>query len=144
PAPPPRAEPTPPAPPPRAEPTPPAPPPDPQARLRAAAASRAAVLVAEGESSLRQARFEEALGRAIAARDALAPIDRHPEVEPLRAAAEVLAATAQVALGDDAGAQESFARALAAEPSLRLDPMTTSPKVLRVLDAARASAKGGS
>ncbi len=115
---------------------------DPQAEERAEAARRAAGLVEDGETSLRAARFEEALGRALAAREALEGLDRQPDVEPLRARGEVLAGTAQVALGDDAGAQESFERALAADPSLRLDPMTTSPKVLHVLEAARASGAG--
>ena len=59
-----------------------------------------------------------------------------------RARADVVAATAQVALGRDDEARRSFERALAADPALRLDPATTSPKVRRAFDAARA-AKGG-
>ena len=59
----------------------------------------------------------------------------------LRARLEVLAAIAQVALGDDAAARRSFGRALEAQPGLELDPGRTSPKVMRALEGARAAAE---
>jgi hypothetical protein len=48
-----------------------------------------------------------------------------------------------VALGKDADARASFARALQSDPNLHLDPASTSPKVVRAFDAARAAASGG-
>ena len=86
----------------------------------------------------RGARFSEALGRALVARNELAagPADATSRV--LLVHTEVIAATAQVALGDDAGARASFAAALAVDPELALDPQVTSPKVLGVLEQARA------
>jgi hypothetical protein len=51
---------------------------------------------------------------------------------------EVVAATAHVALDQEAAARESFRRALGAEPALDLDPAATPPKVLRVFLAVRA------
>jgi hypothetical protein len=122
---------------------PPAPAPPEPARAPSAAHERARSLVAQGEESLRGARFEEALARAEAARAALAPEPNSSAAGALRARAEVLAATAQIALGDEAAARASFTRALAADPALALDPAHTSPKVLRALEAARAGRGGG-
>lgn len=87
---------------------------------------------------MKGARFEAALHSAAEARSALEGVSATDGVKGLRVRVEVLAATAQVALGDDAAARASFARALAANPALRLDPMRTSPKVIRALEDARA------
>jgi hypothetical protein len=113
-----------------------------QALARSAARERAEDLLRQGDERLRSARFEEALDRATAARQALAGLPVQADLQPVLVRAEVLAATAQVALGDDAGARESFTRALAADPALSLDPMKTSPKVMKVLEAARSGGSG--
>jgi hypothetical protein len=87
--------------------------------------------LARTEKLIREARFDDALGAIEKLRpDAVRPDER--------ARLEVLAATAQVAFGDDAAARSSIERALRADPALALDESTTSPKLLRVLDDARA------
>jgi hypothetical protein len=50
---------------------------------------------------------------------------------------EVLSATASIALGRDEAAHRSFERALRADADLELDPASTSPKVVRHLEATR-------
>jgi hypothetical protein len=57
----------------------------------------------------------------------------------LIAQTEVLAATAELALGRATGAEASLNRALDANPRLRLDPDTTPRKVLRAMDVVRES-----
>ena len=102
--------------------------------------ARATELLREGEASLRAAHFEEALGHTAAARRELDSAGTSAEERALRARLEVLAAIAQVALGDDEAARQSFGRALEAQPGLELDPGRTSPKVMRALEGARAAA----
>ena len=51
-------------------------------------------------------------------------------------------AVAYIALDRSDMALRSFQRALKAQPSLELDSITTSPKVLKVFDKARAAIKG--
>jgi len=109
-----------------------APPPEPASRVKARE------LLEEAETSLAGARFSEALGRAQAARDALSEGPSDAAARSLGVRAEIAAATANVALGDEAAARAGFARALALDPGLSLDPVETSPKVLGVLEAARA------
>lgn len=95
----------------------------------------------DAEALLRQAQFEAALAGA---RDVRGRLDAMRRAEDLRAPGvrvELLAATAQIALGDDAGASESLVRAVSLQPDLALDPRYTSPKVLRALEAARAAAE---
>lgn len=94
------------------------------------------------ETKLREADFEAALAGARRVGDQLRAAGSEQGARERRARADVVAATAQVALGRDDEARHSFERALAADPALRLDPATTSPKVRRAFDAARA-AKGG-
>jgi hypothetical protein len=120
-----------------------APPAPPVPRPQDVALTRAETLLVAGEESLAHARFQEALGRALAAREALDTAGAADAARPLHVRAEVTAATAQVALGDEEAARASFARALAFEPQLALDPALTSPKVLRVLEAARSAADSG-
>ncbi|MGH0028564.1 MAG: hypothetical protein ACQGVC_02145 [Myxococcota bacterium] len=86
--------------------------------------------VAELEAQVRSARFEEALAGA----DAVAASAENGEQA---ARAQVLAATAALALGREADADAHFRRALSADPGLTLDPMTTSPKVRRAFDRVR-------
>lgn len=85
---------------------------------------------------VRRAQFEAALESA--ARGRAAAKTAGASVAPKRAAQlEVLAATAALALGRNDDAEQSLGRALDADPQLRLDPATTSPKVRRALDRAR-------
>ncbi len=97
---------------------------------------------AEVERLLARAHFRTALGLA---RKTLAGLDEsgdalHPD--PRRARLEVMAATAEIALGRRDGARESLARALRADPALELDASEVSPKVLELLREARL-ARGG-
>jgi hypothetical protein len=92
-------------------------------------------LVAETAANVRAARFDAALTSAERARRELTGLQRGQR-EPRTARLEVLAATAELALGRDGPAHESLRRALDADPSLKLDP-ETSPKVRRALEAVR-------
>jgi hypothetical protein len=89
------------------------------------------------DERLRSAHFEEALDEARAARTLLGPIQPQPGAVERSVRADVLVAMAEVALGHDAAARESFARALAADPGLTLAPGEVSPKIVRVLDETR-------
>jgi hypothetical protein len=100
-------------------------------------------LLDEAEGLVRQAHFEEALEKAAKAREALPQSGDQAALRQRRARADMIAGTAQVALGEDADARASFERALQTDPSLRLDRTSTSPKVLRAFDAARQAAGGG-
>jgi hypothetical protein len=91
------------------------------------------------EAQLRGADFEAALATATRVRQQLPSSASTAGARERRARAEVVAATAEVALGREDAARKSFTRALAANPKLELDPATTSPKVLRAFDSARAS-----
>jgi hypothetical protein len=116
---------------------------DPAERERRRVLARVEGLLREGEESLEAAHFEEALERAGAARRELDAAGSSADARSLRARSEVLAAIAQVALGDEAAARRSFGRALEVQPGLELDPGRTSPKVMRVLEGARAAAETG-
>jgi len=100
-------------------------------------------LLDEAEGLVRQAHFEEALEKATKAREAVPPTGDPAALGKRRARADLIAGTAQVALGQDADARASFERAIKTDPSLRLDRASTSPKVVRAFDAARAAASGG-
>jgi hypothetical protein len=93
-------------------------------------------LLGQADGLLRAARFEEALGRLDEARRKLTRA-RGDAATSRRARLEGLAGTANVALGRDAEARQRFDSALRADPGFRLDPSTTSPKVMRAFDAAR-------
>jgi len=95
----------------------------------------------EADALLRQAQFEAALAEARDVRARLDRMRRGPDLRALRVRLELLAATAQIALGDDEGASESLVRAVGLQPDLALDPRHTSPKVMRALEAARAVAE---
>ncbi len=105
---------------------PPSPPPDPVPDVSAT--------LAAAEQALQGARYEEA---AEAAREALAKLGDRPAAAKERSRAAVLAATAELALGRAEEARAHFAMALAADPDLALDPMTTSPKVRAVFESVK-------
>ena len=89
------------------------------------------------EEQVRSAQFERAVAAAPALRSRLARAPAGGTRTSLTAQAEVLVATAELALGRTAEADASLKRALAADPKLALDPATTAPKVIRALGAAR-------
>jgi hypothetical protein len=89
------------------------------------------------EALVRDARFEQALQTAERIRPRLVSVENVPGANLRRTQLEVLSATAQIALGRDDAARESFERALAADPELELDARSTSPKIRRVFDTVR-------
>lgn len=104
--------------------------------------SRTDAALRSAEEKLRDADFEAALVSAQRLSRQLGSPGAEPGARARKARAEIVAATAQVALGRDEEARRSFDRALQADPALRLDPATTSPKVRRAFDAAVAAQKG--
>ena len=94
------------------------------------------------EAQLGDANFEAALAVAERLRQQLRDTASTSGARERQARVEVVAATAEIALGREDAARKSFERALAADPKLRLDPAATSPKVRRTFDAA-LGAKGG-
>jgi hypothetical protein len=89
------------------------------------------------------ARFDEALDRVEAARLRLAALPESWALRGRRARLEALAATAHVALGDEAAGRAAFARAVELDPHFELDPRRASPKLLRVFrEAARSHQRG--
>jgi hypothetical protein len=89
------------------------------------------------ETLVRDARFRQALRKAEQIRPKLASIEDAPGASLRRTQLEVLSATAQIALGRQDAARESFERALAADPVLELDARSTSPKIRRVFNTVR-------
>lgn len=95
--------------------------------------------VGELEKQVRAARFAEALTLVPPLRAQLAKAPSGGTRTNLIAQTEVLAATAELALGRATGAEASLHRALDANPGLRLDPAATPRKVLRAMDRVRDS-----
>jgi hypothetical protein len=93
------------------------------------------------DEKVRTAQFEQALATVPGLRSRLARAPTGGTRTSLIAQTEVLAATAELAVGRSDAADASLRRALAADPALELDPSTTAPKVLRALAAARAGAE---
>jgi hypothetical protein len=93
------------------------------------------------EERVRTAQFEQAIATAPALRQRLANAPAGGTRTSLIAQAEVLTATAELALGKSGAAEKSLRRALAVDPALALDPATTPPKVLRALESARGGAE---
>ena len=85
------------------------------------------------------AHFRTALAVAESGRELTAPLEPTPEAREASARLEVLAATCQVALGDESGARESLTRAVRLWPALSLDERNTSPRVVRIFDGLPAS-----
>jgi hypothetical protein len=96
------------------------------------------------ERVIDDAYFHTALGLADTRREWLAELDPRPGLASRRARLEVLAATAEVALGRRAQAAESMRRALMSDPSMSLEASQTPPKVLALLREARADDMPGS
>ena len=122
--------------------------PEPEIDRALLAAERAAELadleeqLVEAAEALRMARFRFGLIGLGEVRLALGDLEAGADLPPLQVRLETLAATAHVALGHQKEALESLLRALEADPSLALDPLATSPKVLLALRLARAT-RGG-
>lgn len=95
--------------------------------------------IAGAEKALREARFELAVEWVERGRRELE--GQGPAGQ--RATLEVLAATAEIALGREAAARESLERALRAEPALSLDPTRHSPKLVRLFEKVRSGQGNG-
>ncbi len=105
--------------------------------------SRVDDLLHKAEELARAAHFEEALDYAERARQLLREGSQaSSSLRERRVRIEVVSATAQLALGDEAAARQSFARALAVNPALELDPVSTPPKLRRALENIRREEVG--
>ena len=93
----------------------------------AAAESEVEREIAEVGDLVARAHFRTALSLVSSTRELL---DAAPARSAERARLELLAATAEVALGRRNAARASLARALEADPDLQLDPAETSPKLV--------------
>ncbi len=93
--------------------------------------------IERSETHLRAAYFEAALESADSARALLDALSESSQKRS-RVRLEIVSATIYMALGDREAALSSMGRALLADPDLELDPTVVSPKVMRVLHAARA------
>jgi hypothetical protein len=93
--------------------------------------------LAEIDTLLATAHFHAALAVARATRDLLDRVGEHPQRGPRQARLEVMAATAEIALGRRMPARRSMLRALRAAPDLDLDEREASPKLLELLREAR-------
>ena len=96
--------------------------------------------IAAAEEALREARFELALEWVERGRRFLETQGPAWERPRQRARLEVLAATAEIALGREEAARESLERALRAQPELSLDPARHSPKLVRLFEEVRGGA----
>ena len=93
--------------------------------------------LAEIDALLATAYFHTALVIVEPTRELLAGFGEHPRLGGRRARLEMMAATAEVALGRRDRAQQSMIRALRADPTLILDEREASPKLLGLLREAR-------
>jgi hypothetical protein len=91
----------------------------------------------EIDELLAEAHFRTALGVADATRSWTDELPADPEIREQRARLQLMMATAQVALSQNAAARVSLRRALALEPRLQLDETTTSPKLLKIFREVR-------
>jgi hypothetical protein len=109
-----------------------------EAPVRAESLWRIDRSLAAAEAQVTAARFEEALETVARARTALDALPPGRDLTAPRLRLELVAATAEAASGDSDGARACLARVLALEPGFAFDARTTSPKLLHLLDAARA------
>ncbi len=93
--------------------------------------------LAQSDNLVREARFREALALAKEVKSTLKDRQNSKDIRRRKVRTEVLTATAEVALGRKSEARASFGRALDLNPDLELDPMKTSPKVIRVFRGAK-------
>jgi hypothetical protein len=94
--------------------------------------------IAAAEKALQEARFELALEWVDRGRKLLQMEEPTGELPGQRARLEVLAATAEIALGREDAARESLARALGAQSELSLDPARHSPKLVNLFEEVRS------
>jgi hypothetical protein len=99
--------------------------------------------VAEVEALANGAHFEKAIEVAEATRRWADEVPRGPKSQEARGRMEVSVCTAQVALGDDAGALGSMERAVYAWPLLSLDESNASPRVVRLFRKLRDAPDAG-
>jgi len=109
-----------------------------EAPVRAESLWRIERSIAAAEAQVEAARFEEALETVARARAALDALPPGRDLSTRRLRLELVAATAEAASGRSDDARACLARVLALEPGFTFDARTTSPKLLRLLDAARA------
>jgi hypothetical protein len=98
-------------------------------------------LLREAQDVLIEARFRDVIDSTDLLRTQLRSMGTSQDVMSRRARIEIMAATAQIALGRAADAAQSFARALEADPNLELSE-GTPPKIRRMLEEVR-SERGG-
>ena len=108
------------------------------APIRAESLRRIERSLAAAEAQVEAARFEEALRTIARARAALVALPPGRDLTAHRLRLELVAATAEAASGRSEDARACLVRVLALEPGFTFDARTTSPKLLRLLDAARA------
>ncbi len=104
---------------------------------RPVARSETTRLLSYARQQLREARYAEARSAAERALVALGAAE-DARARSQRAHLEIVAGTAELAQDRETAALHCFARALEADPELRPDPATTSPKVMRFFELARA------
>ena len=105
----------------------------------AAVQGEVARLLAKATARYDAADFEQALSLAQAGIQALAPYPGDAEADALRARCHMVSGMAAAGLERSERAIAEFRQALDAAPDLELDPQRTSPRVLELVDAARAS-----
>ena len=95
-------------------------------------------LLARATAHYDGADFEEALSLAQAGIATLAPHPSGAETDALRARCHTVSGMAAAGLGQRERAIAEFRQALAFAPDLPLDPERSSPRVLELVEAARA------
>ena len=108
----------------------------PRASAEATAPAELERRIAEVDALLAGAHFHTALALARSALDRL-PAAAAPGEGPARARLELMAATAEVALGRREAARLSLERAARADPTLVFDPRELSPKLMELAPQPR-------
>ncbi len=109
-----------------------------EAPVRAESLWRIERSLAAAETQAEAARFEEALESVARARSGMAGLPPGRDLTAKQLRLELVAATAEAASGNSDEARACLARVLALDPGFAFDAGATSPKLLRLLDAARA------